>query len=125
MTIKDCACLDADARRCFEKRYNGTTKENEDAMNSEKCECPCHDDNEECDCHECNDRRVNSMGILLTPEEIGKIYTDVAINDQDEEMCKAQAIKVLDVVIDLQHEFDLTDEFLNKLAEIRKGLEGK
>ena len=44
---KDCACLDEDARRCFEKRYIGTTKENEVAMAGETCECPCHDRQDE------------------------------------------------------------------------------
>lgn len=42
MKNERCACLDADARRCFEKRYRGTTAENEEAMRSEVCECPCH-----------------------------------------------------------------------------------
>ncbi len=37
-----CACLDVDARRCFEKRYRGTTTENEDDMRGEVCQCPCH-----------------------------------------------------------------------------------
>ena len=57
--IKDCACLDSDARRCFEKRYVATTKENEAAMAYEVCECPCHDRrDDDCDCYECNDRRI-------------------------------------------------------------------
>ncbi len=57
--LKDCACLDSDARRCFEKRYIGTTKENEEEMRSATCECPCHDERDEgCDCYECNDRRI-------------------------------------------------------------------
>ncbi len=40
--LNGCACLDTDANRCFEKRYRGTTDENEDAMRGEICECPCH-----------------------------------------------------------------------------------
>lgn len=55
----DCACLDSNARRCFEKRYIGTTPENEYAMRQAQCECPCHyEPDDDCDCHECNDRRI-------------------------------------------------------------------
>ena len=61
--IKDCACLDSDARRCFELRYQGTTPENEMLMSTEVCGCTCHDkgmdfDGDDCDCQDCNDRRV-------------------------------------------------------------------
>jgi hypothetical protein len=47
MENKGCACFDSDARRCFEKRYTGTTKENEDTMRAEVCECPCHYEDED------------------------------------------------------------------------------
>ena len=60
---KDCACLDIDARRCFEIRYQGTTPENEMAMSTEVCDCPCHEkamdyDGDDCDCYECNDGKI-------------------------------------------------------------------
>ena len=58
-----CACVDSDARRCFELRYQGTTPENEMLMSTEVCGCTCHDkgmdfDGDDCDCQECNDRRI-------------------------------------------------------------------
>ena len=74
------------------------------------------------------------MGILLTGmQQAEYIIKRKRADDEyiyrtqfnNNKMLKAQALKVLDAVIDLQHEFDLTDEFLNKLAEIRKELEGK
>ena len=70
------------------------------------------------------------MGILLTEEEYEIVHKHEGhertfVNVWTvEPYLKAQALKVLDAVIDLQHEFDLTDEFLNKLAEIRKAVGG-
>ena len=53
-----CACLDSDARRCFELRYPKRTIDEYEAY--EVCECPCHDkqDEDDCDCYECNDGRI-------------------------------------------------------------------
>lgn len=51
---KDCACLDDDARRCFEKRYVGYTQENEVYMCEAICGCPCHEHPEDCNCDDCN-----------------------------------------------------------------------
>ncbi len=60
MKIEKCACVDTDARRCLEKRYRGTTPENEEAMRSAVCECPCHEDDEddECDCWDCAVKKI-------------------------------------------------------------------
>ncbi len=55
---RDCACLDTDARRCFEKRYVGYTQDNEVDMREAICGCPCHEHPNDCDCQECSDRRV-------------------------------------------------------------------
>jgi len=50
---KDCACLDSDARRCFELRYQGTTPENEMLMSTEVCGCTCHDKGMDFDGDDC------------------------------------------------------------------------
>lgn len=58
-TEKTCACLDDDARRCYEKRYIGYTQENEIDMREAVCGCPCHNlDIDECDCYDCAERRI-------------------------------------------------------------------
>ena len=59
--IKDCACLDNDARRCFELRYPKRTMDEYES--TEVCDCTCHDkgmdfDGDDCDCQDCNDRRI-------------------------------------------------------------------
>ena len=56
-----CACLDSDARRCFELRYPKRTMDEYES--TEVCGCTCHDkgidfDGDDCDCQDCNDRRV-------------------------------------------------------------------
>ena len=51
MIKKDCACVDIDARECFEKRYLDIVEKNEDAV-GEVCGCPCHkidDDDDDLD----------------------------------------------------------------------------
>ena len=40
-TIPDCACLDTDARRCFELRYPKRTMDEYES--TEVCGCTCHD----------------------------------------------------------------------------------
>ena len=40
-TIPDCACLDIDARRCFELRYPKRTMDEYES--TEVCGCTCHD----------------------------------------------------------------------------------
>ena len=56
-----CACLDSDARRCFELRYPKRTMDEYES--TEVCGCTCHDkgmdfDGDDCDCQDCNDRRI-------------------------------------------------------------------
>jgi hypothetical protein len=52
-----CACLDSDARLCFELRYPKRTLD--EFEREAVCGCPCHDkQDDDCDCYECNDRRI-------------------------------------------------------------------